>query len=205
MLLRKWMVKAYGQNDGLCPEVRQTDSPWWMDSNWTSARWTDIKATWCLHGLGGPQEALDGNILHPMVNPSQQNLYMRIISQNMCIYEDLPPQGNIFFAKKQKSILHYYKNSKPSENKVRIIYPNSGILELQKFSNLTFGGDLVGTTPVLSARFPFYLLHRFCFEYVKIVRLTDDLRHYHTGSFLMPYEHYLHPNIKEIDISSNYL
>ena len=59
-------------------------------------------------------------------------------------------QGNIFFIKKPRSILHYYKNPKPLEIKVRIIYPNSGSLELWKFANLTFGGYLAGTTPVLS-------------------------------------------------------
>ena len=43
-----------------------------------------------LHGLVSPQATLNGNILHPTINPSQQNLYMGRISQNMYIYKDLP-------------------------------------------------------------------------------------------------------------------
>ena len=88
-----------------------------------------IKATWHLHGLSGLYETLNGNVFHPTINPSQWNPYMGRIPQNTCIYEDFPPQGNVFLKKKQSSILHYYKNPKPSENKVRIIYPSSSTLE----------------------------------------------------------------------------
>ena len=41
------------------------------------------------------------------------------------------------------------KTPKPSLIKVRIISPSSCTLELWKFSNLTFGGYLAGTTSVL--------------------------------------------------------
>ena len=82
-----------------------------------------------------------------MINPNQRNLHMGRISQNTRIYALI---GNIFFVKKPRSILHYYKNPKNLEIKVRIIYPNFGSLELWKFANLTFGGYLAGTTPVLS-------------------------------------------------------
>ena len=37
-----------------------------------------------------PQETLNGNVLHPMINPNQRKLHMGRISQNTCIYEDLP-------------------------------------------------------------------------------------------------------------------
>jgi len=50
----------------------------------------DTKATCRLHGLGSPQAILNGNILGPTINPSQRNLYIGRISQNMYIYEDLP-------------------------------------------------------------------------------------------------------------------
>ena len=68
------------------------------------------------------------------------------------------PQGNIFLIKKQRSVLHYYKNPKPSKNKVRIIYLRSGILELWKISNLTFRRFLASTTLVLFVEFFFFFL-----------------------------------------------
>ena len=51
----------------------------------------DSKAMWHLHGLSGLQETPNGNVLHPTIDPSQQNLYIGIILQNTCIYEDLLP------------------------------------------------------------------------------------------------------------------
>ena len=60
----------------------------------------DSKAMWHLHGLSGLHETPNENVLHPTIDPSQQNLYMGRIPQNTCIYEDLLPQGNIFFTKK---------------------------------------------------------------------------------------------------------
>ena len=94
------------------------------------------------------------------------------------------PQGNIFLVKKRRSILHYYKNPKPSENKVHIIYLSAGTLELWKFSNLTFGGSLASTTLVLSVRFSSSLLCRFCLEHVKTVQLTDNFQHHQCGTRL---------------------
>ena len=88
------------------------------------------------------------------------------------------PQGNTFFTKKHRSVLHYYKNPKPSEIKVCIIFPSSGTLELWKFSNLTFGGYLAGITLILSVRSSSSLLRRFCLEHVRIVWLTDDFWHH---------------------------
>ena len=111
----------------------------------------DIKATWHLHDLSDLQGTLNGNVLHLTINPSQWNLNVERISQNTYIYEDLPHKGNISLSKKRKSVLHYYKNPKPLENKVRITYTSSSTLELRrKFSNLTFAGSLAGTTPVPS-------------------------------------------------------
>ena len=74
------------------------------------------------------------------------------------------PQGNIFLVKKRRSVLHYYKNPEPSENKIRIIYLSSNTLELWKFSNLTFKGSLAGTTPVLSIGFFFFFVVQILFR-----------------------------------------
>ena len=82
--------------------------------------------------------------------------------------------GNIFFTKKQRSVLYYYKNPKPSEIKIHTIYPNSGTLGLWKFSNLTFEEYLAGTTPVLSVRSSSSLLCRSCVRHVRTVWLIDD-------------------------------
>lgn len=88
------------------------------------------KATWHLHGLFGPQETLNGNDLCCTINPSQQNLHMKMILSNMCIYKDLLYKEIFLFAKKPKSILHYYKNPKPLETKVRITDLSFDTLEL---------------------------------------------------------------------------
>ena len=55
------------------------------------AKETGSRATWHLRGLSGLQEISKGNVLHPTIDPSQQNLYIGIILQNTCIYEDLLP------------------------------------------------------------------------------------------------------------------
>ena len=52
----------------------------------------------------------------------------------------------------------------------------------------------------LSGKFPNWLLENNTRLEVLILRNNSF-----TGSFLEPYEHYRHPNMKEIDISSNYL
>ena len=57
-------------------------------------------------------------------------------------------------------------------------FPSSSTLELWKFSNLTFGGYLTGTTPVLSTRFSLFLFRRCYLEHVRIMWLTDDFWHY---------------------------
>ena len=88
------------------------------------------KATWHLHGLFGPQETLNGNDLCCTINPSQQNLHMKMILSNMCIYKDLLYKEIFLFAKKPKSILHYYKNPKPLKTKVRITDLSFDTLEL---------------------------------------------------------------------------
>ena len=57
---------------------------------------TNIKATQHLRGLSGLQGTLNGNVLHPMINPSQWNPYMGRILQNMYIYEDFPHKETSF-------------------------------------------------------------------------------------------------------------
>ena len=70
------------------------------------------------------------------------------------------------------------KTPKSSLIKVCIIYPSSGTLELWKFSNLTFGGCLVGTTPILFTRSSLFLFHMCCLEHVRTVRFIDDFWHH---------------------------
>ena len=81
---------------------------------------------------------------------------------------------NIFLVKKWRSVLHYYKNSKPSENKLRIIYLRSNTLELWKIFNLTFGGPLADITPILSVGFFFFFF--FFFFVVQILSRTHENR-----------------------------
>ena len=118
-----------------------------------NARETGSRATWCPCGLSGLQETSNENILRLTINPNQWNLYMVRIPWNTCIYEDLPHKETPSPPRKPRSVLHYYKNPKAPETNVRIIYPSSSTLKWWKFSNLTFGGSLADTIPVLSVGF----------------------------------------------------
>ena len=109
------------------------------------------RATWHLHGLSGLQETSNGNILRPTINPNQWNLCMARIPWNTCMYGNLPHMETSSPPRKLRSALHYYKNPKPLETKVRIIYPSSDTLKLwRKFSHLIFGESLAGITLILS-------------------------------------------------------
>ena len=90
-----------------------------------------------------------------MINPNHGNPYKERILQDMCIYEDLSYKEQPSPPRNECQLYATIKAPKPSQNKVRIIYPNFNTLELWKFFNLTFRGYLAGTTPVLSARFFF--------------------------------------------------
>ena len=46
----------------------------------------------------------------------------------------------------------------PSQIEVRIIYPSLALLSCENSSNLTFGGYLADTTPMLSARSSFFIV-----------------------------------------------
>ena len=116
------------------------------------------RASWHLHGLSSLQETLNGNILRPTTNANQWNLCMARIPWNTCMYGNHPQKETPSPPRKPRSTLHYCKNPKPLETKVRIIYPRSGTLELWKFSNLTFKGSLAGTTLVLSVGFFFFIV-----------------------------------------------
>ena len=70
------------------------------------------------------------------------------------------------------------KTPKSLQTKVHIISPNSGTLELWKFSNLTFRVYLAATTPILSTRSSLFLFRMCCLENVRTMRLTDDFRHF---------------------------
>ena len=96
----------------------------------------------------------------------------------MCIYEDLPYKERPFPPRNECQLYATIKALKPSQTKIRIIYPNSSTLELWKFSNLTFEGYLVGTTLVLSASSFLFLFHRFYLEHVRTVWLTNDFWHH---------------------------
>ena len=46
---------------------------------------------------------------------------------------------------------------------------------MKEFFNLTYGGYLAGTIPILFVRSSsISVLRRFCLEHVRIMRLTDD-------------------------------
>ena len=85
---------------------------------------------WHLHGLSGLQETLNGNILRPTINPSQQNPYIGRILQNTCIYEDFPHKETSSLPRNKGRFYTTIKTQSPQKNKVRIIYPNFGTLEL---------------------------------------------------------------------------
>ena len=131
-------------------------------------------------GLGGLQETSNVNVLSPMINPNQRSLYTERIPQNTCIYENLPHKEMPSSPRNKGQFHTIIRNPKPSEIKVRIIYPNSNTLKLWKFSNLTFGGCLAGTTLVLSVRSSSSssLLRKFCLEHVGTGQLTDDFWHH---------------------------
>ena len=129
-------------------------------------------------GLAWPRISIQGNILLPMINPNQKGPHKEKIPQDTCINEDLPYKERSSPSRNECQLYFTIKTLKLSQAKVRIIYSSSGTLELWKFSNLTFGGYLVGTTLVLFVRSSFFLFHRFYLEHVRIVRLTDDFWHH---------------------------
>ena len=81
------------------------------------------------------------------------------------------------------STLHYYKYLKALINKNTHNFPSFGTLELWKFSNLTFGGYLVCTTPVLSTRSSLFLFRMCCLKHVRTVWHTNDFWHHQLSSF----------------------
>ena len=139
-----------------------------------NAREMGNEATWHLRGLSGFKETSNKNVLSPTINRNQQSLYMKKILQNTCIYENLSHKEMPYSPRNKCRFHATIKNLKPSEIKVRIIYHSFGTLELWKFSNLTFGGYLVGTTPVFSVRSSSSLLCRFCSEHATTVQFIDD-------------------------------
>ena len=122
------------------------------------------------HSLAWPPRiSTQGNILHPTINPNQESLHKERISQYTGINEDLPYKERPSPPRNECELYATIKIPKPFQTKVRIIHNSSGILELWKFFNLTFGGYSAGTTPVLSARSSLFLFHRFSLEHVRTV------------------------------------
>ena len=129
-----------------------------------------------------------GSFLYPKINPNKRNPYKERIPQSMCINKDLPYKERSSLLRNKGQLYTTIKTSKPSQIKVRIIYPSSGTLELWKFSNLTIGGYLVGTTPVHFARsslFLFlFLFRRFCLHHMRTVQLTNNFWYHQLALFV---------------------
>ena len=54
---------------------------------------------------------------------------------------------------------------------------------MKKFSNLTFGGYLAGTTSVIFVKFSsISVLCRFCLEHMRTIQLTDGFQHHQLAS-----------------------
>ena len=101
------------------------------------------------------------------------------IPQNTYIYKDLLHKETSFQLRNKGRFYTTIKTQKLSESKVCIIYLSSSTLEWKKFSNLTFGRQLAGTTPVPFVTFSSSsLLCRSCLEHVRTVQLTDDFQHH---------------------------
>ena len=75
----------------------------------------------------------------------------------MRIYKDLPHKERPSSPRNECQFYTTIKTPKLSQTKVGIIDPSSNTLELWKFSNLTFKGYLVSTTPVFFARSSLFL------------------------------------------------
>ena len=112
-----------------------------------------------------------------------------MILQSICINKDLPYKKRFSPPRNEGQLYTTIKTLKPSQIRIRIIYPSSKTLKLWKFFNLTFGGYLVGTTLVLSIRSSLFLFRRFCLEHVSTVQLTNDFWH-----------HQLAPSVGNIEI-----
>ena len=134
--------------------------------------------TWPCLTPNGYSVFIQGNILHPTINPNQGNPYKERIPPITCIYEDLSYKERPSPPRNDCQLYATIKTPKPSQTKVRIIYPSSGTLEWWTFSNLTFGGYLAGITPILSVRFSSSLLRRSCLKHVSTVQLTNNFRHH---------------------------
>ena len=65
-----------------------------------------------------------------MVNPNQKDPYKERIPQDMHINEDLPYMERPSLPRNECQLYTTIKTPKPSQIKVRIIYPNVGTLEL---------------------------------------------------------------------------
>ena len=112
--------------------TRQMDPPQWTDSSYTDTRGTDIKATWHLCGLSGLQGTLNGNVLHPTINPSQWNPYMGRIPQNTYIYEDLPHKETSSQSRNKSRFYTTIKTQNPQKTRYTQFTP---ALSLQSFES----------------------------------------------------------------------
>ena len=96
----------------------------------------------------------------------ERSLKIRTLMRIFSIRKDL-------LRKKRKLALHYYKNPKILRKKVRIIYPNSGTLEL--WQDLTWPSEGIWPIPRWCSLLGlFFLLCRYRYECVRTMWLTDD-------------------------------
>ena len=65
------------------------------------------------------------------------------------------------------STIYYYKSPNTLTNQGTHNFPKFWHSRIVKSSNLTFGGYLAGTIPMLSVRFSLFVLCRHCFEHVR--------------------------------------
>ena len=100
------------------------------------------------------------------------------IPQDTRINEDLPYKERPSLLRNRCQLYATIKTTKSSQIKIRIIYPRFDTLELWKFFNLTFGGYLADTKPVLSTRSSSFLFCKCCLKHMRIVRFIDDFWHH---------------------------
>ena len=128
--------------------------PWWKEElGWRFWRNPNLVSTYTYKEISCAP--------HPMMN--NKDSYKERISKSM--FMRIPIWKRLLSQEKRDQPLFTIKAQILSLIKVRIIYPlwHSRVV---RNSNLTFGGYLAGTTPVLSVRSSLFVLRKCCFEHV---------------------------------------
>ena len=97
--------------------------------------WWEWRSLWRVQrGFAWPPRiSIQGNILHPMINPNQESPHKERIPQDTCINEDLPYKERPSPPRNKCQLYATIKTPKPSQTKVRISYPSFGTPEWWKF------------------------------------------------------------------------